>query len=285
MGRVAPVAFWVELRAGATVVAASAAVGVSHWSGYRWLHEAGGPDAVGVPPRGPGRPWGGRASDAVRDRFWAELRRGSTVAVAARAAGVAGKTGQAWLREAGGVRPRVVNPELEAATTPGSGVLVFLDRCRIEELADAGYCPGRIATLLGRARSTITREFGRGRVNGAGRYRAVTAQAHVEANRRRAGRRAKLVAGSRLFAEVVERLARRHSPEQVAGRLRQDFPDDPEMWVSHETIYQALYVRPKGELATEVGKALRTGRTRRRPPIRPRRPRRIPRPHPSLPRA
>jgi IS30 family transposase len=73
------------------------------------------------------------------------------------------------------------------------------------------------------------------------------------------------VPGSRLFAEVVERLAQRHSPEQIAGRLRRDFPDDAEMWVSHETIYQALYVRPKSELAKQVKDALRTGRARRHP--------------------
>jgi transposase, IS30 family len=64
---------------------------------------------------------------------------------------------------------------------------------------------------------------------------------------------------------VVQRLTRRHSPEQIAGRLKRDFPDDPEMWVSHETIYQALYVRPKSELAKQVAEALRTGRTRRKP--------------------
>ena len=63
----------------------------------------------------------------------------------------------------------------------------------------------------------------------------------------------------------MERLAQRHSPEQIAGRLKRDFPDDAEMWVSHETIYQALYVRPVSELARQVSEALRTGRTRRKP--------------------
>ncbi len=67
-----------------------------------------------------------------------------------------------------------------------------------------------------------------------------------------------------LLAEVVARLEQRHSPEQIASRLRQDFPDDPEMWVSHETIYQALYVQPRGELARLVKTALRTGRTQRK---------------------
>jgi transposase, IS30 family len=142
--------------------------------------------------------------------------------------------------------------------------LSFTDRCRIEDLAKVGYRPARIADLVGRHRSTITRELARGRPQGQTRYRAVIAQNRVDQNRRRAGRPAKLVSGSRLVAEVVERLAQRHSPEQIAGRLKRDFPGDPEMWVSHETIYQALYVRPKSELAKQVKEALRTGRVRRK---------------------
>lgn len=68
-----------------------------------------------------------------------------------------------------------------------------------------------------------------------------------------------------LLAEVVARLKQRHSPAQIAARLRVDFPDNPEMWVSHETIYQAMYVQPRGELARLVKTALRTGRTQRKP--------------------
>ena len=255
--------FWVELRAGATMSAASGAVGVSQWTGYRWLTEAGGPAALGLERRR-GRPWGGRASEGIRDRFWAELRRGSMVPAAAGAAGVSKRTGYAWLVEAGGVRPRVVDPDLEGAVAAGRGVLSFTDRCRIEDLTSAGYIPARVAGLLGRSRSTITRELARGRPAGQGRYRAVVAQDRVDRNRRRAGRPGRLVPGSRVFEEVVERLTRRNSPEQVAGRLRRDFPDDAEMWVSHETIYQALYIRPKSELAKQVNEALRTGRTRRK---------------------
>jgi transposase, IS30 family len=262
---VAPVEFWVQLWAGATVLTASRAVGVSHYTGYRWLAEVGGPAALGLERKGGGRPWGGRRSDEVRDVFWAELRRGGTITAASEAAGVARPTGSAWLKEAGGVRPRVTNPELEAAITPGSGPLSFTDRCRIEDLVKIGYKPAKIADLLDRARSTITRELNRGRPDDGGRYRAVIAQDRVDQNRRRAGRPAKLVAGSGLFVEVVERLGKRHSPEQIAGRLRRDFPDDPEMWVSHETIYQALYVRPRSELAEQVTEALRTGRARRKP--------------------
>ena len=256
--------FWIELRAG--VIGGDwrrRRSGVSHFTGYRWLAEAGGPDALGLAGTR-GRPWGGRKSEEVRDVFWAELRRGATITAAARAAGVARQTGAAWLTEAGGVRPRVIDLQLEAAVISGSGSLSFTDRCRIEDLVKVGYSPARIADLVGRHRSTITRELARGRPHGQSRYRAVIAQNRVDQNRRRAGRPAKLVAASRLFAEVVERLAQRHSPEQIAGRLKRDFPDDPEMWVSHETIYQALYVRPNSELAKQVKQALRTGRVRRK---------------------
>jgi IS30 family transposase len=262
---VAPEEFWVLLRAGATVLTASRAVGVSHYTGYHWLAEVGGPAALGLERMGGGRPWGGRKSDEVRDVFWAGLRRGASIAAASEVAGVARPTGSAWLKEAGGVRPRVSDPELEAAIISGSGPLSFTDRCRIEDLVKIGYKPAKIADLLDRARSTITRELDRGRPDDGGRYRAVIAQDRVDQNRRRAGRPAKLVAGNRLFDEVVERLGKRHSPEQIAGRLRRDFPDDPEMWVSHETIYQALYVRPRNELAEQVKEALRTGRARRKP--------------------
>ena len=66
--------------------------------------------------------------------------------------------------------------------------------------------------------------------------------------------------------EIVERdLRRRYSPEQIAGRLRVQFPDDPEMWVSTETIYQSLYVTSRGALRRELTACLRTGRKLRYP--------------------
>jgi IS30 family transposase len=173
------------------------------------------------------------------------------------------------LNDAGGVQPGdsisdpASSPNPDSAAECGTGSLSFVDRCRIEDLRQAGYKPAAIADRLGRARSTITRELDR--PSDGGRYRALIAQHDADQKRHRAGRPAKLVPGTRLFDEVVTRLAQRHSPAQIAGRLRVDFPDDPEMWVSHETIYQALYVQPKSELARRVKEALRTGRTRRKP--------------------
>jgi IS30 family transposase len=213
--------------------------------------------------RGRGRPEGGRLPDSMRDAFWDALRTGITVKAASAAAGVSRFTGAGWLAEAGGVRPRTVNPVLEASITPGKGRLDFVTRCRIEDLLRARYRPVRIGELLGRPTATITREIARGRTGPEGPYRAVIAQGRVDENRRRPRAR-KLAPGTRLFTEVLQRLKKRHSPEQIANRLHAEFPDDPEMWVSHETIYQALFVQARGELREEVKAALRSGRTRRK---------------------
>ena len=210
-----------------------------------------------------GRPKGGRLGEEVRGRFWEALRAGECVAAAARAASVSHATGRLWLIEAGGVIPRV-----DEGDGPRIG---FVERCRIEELVKTGWSPARIAVVLGRHRSTIGRELAR---CPAGRYRAVTANGHaVEAAAR--PKKRKLETNQALREQVVTRLSCHHSPEQVARRLRRDFPDEPEMWVSHETIYQALYVNPRGELAREVragirhGKVLRWGREHRRHAGRP----------------
>jgi len=138
----------------------------------------------------------------------------------------------------------------------------FVERCRLEDLLEAGYRPARAAVSLGRHRDTIRREMGRGQT-GSG-YRARVGQDVTDANVQRPKVR-RLDERPALLAEVLRGLRLRHSPEQIAGRLRADFPEDPEMWVSHETIYQALYVQPRGELARLVKTALRTGRTQRKP--------------------
>ncbi|MFV3115943.1 helix-turn-helix domain-containing protein, partial [Gordonia amicalis] len=94
-----------------------------------------------------------------------------SVAAAARAVGVSKAAGRDWFSKGGGVRPATERRDLEASASVGRGRLTFTDRCRIEELMLAHYRPARIAALLGRPRSTITRELDRGRTNPGQRYR------------------------------------------------------------------------------------------------------------------
>ena len=118
-----------------------------------------------------------------------------------------------------------------------------------------------IARRLGRSTSTVTRELVR---NGGRRgYRAARADLRALEQARRP-KPPKLVRSPRLRAEVERRLAERWSPQQIAARLRLDFPDDPEMRVSHETIYQSLYVQTRGALRRELASRLRSGRSHRR---------------------
>ncbi len=139
--------------------------------------------------------------------------------------------------------------------------LSFEERERILVGIARGESNAQIARAVGRHRSTIGREIARcGR---RGRYRALEGERHAQ----RAARRPKptrLAGDPRLLGEVERRLADGCSPEQIAARLRLEFPDDPSMQISHETIYQSLYVQGRGELRRELAACLRTGRTRRK---------------------
>src|SRR6266545_6818583 len=119
-----------------------------------------------------------------------------------------------------------------------------------------------IARRLGRAPSTVTRELAGG--GGRSGYRAWAGQRHAQGRRRRP-RAAKLTTCGKLRAEVEDGLKRLWSPEQISRRLRKDYPDQPEMQVSHETIYQSLFVQARGALRGELTTCLRTGRALRRP--------------------
>jgi IS30 family transposase len=117
-----------------------------------------------------------------------------------------------------------------------------------------------IARRIGRPASTVSRELARNTATHRyAPYRASVAQAAADrrARRPKARRLATLVG---LRREVQERLEENHSPQQIARRLRRDFPTDPEMWVSHESIYQALYVQGRGGLRRQLTHHLRTGR-------------------------
>lgn len=120
----------------------------------------------------------------------------------------------------------------------------------------------QIAARLSRDPSVISREIARN--GGRSQYRAHRAAERAEAAARRPKAR-KLEADRRLHDAVAAGLAADWSPEQIAGRLRVDHPDNEAMRVSHETIYQALYLQARGELATQLTLALRTGRAERVP--------------------
>ena len=117
-----------------------------------------------------------------------------------------------------------------------------------------------IGALLGRHHSAVSREIDRN--GGRDDYRAVEAQTRCDEQRTRPKTR-KLEASAELHDAVNDGLAQRWSPKQISRRLRADYPDDEGMRVSHETVYECLYLQARGELRTQLKLALRKGRTRR----------------------
>jgi len=243
--------------------------------------------------RSPGRPPVARHEH--RQRFWEEIARGATSEDAGVVAGVSPAVGSRWFREAGGMPPSRFEPH-------SGRYLSFLEREEIAILRAYGYGVREIAKHLGRSPSTVSRELRRNAATRGGKliYRAVIAQWHRD---RRATRpkTSQLVANDRLREYIQDRLsgvirtpdgnpipgpppvkwngrnqARRQdrrwanawSPEQIANRLRFDFPDDESMRISHEAIYQALYVHSRGALKRELVACLRTGRALRVPRAR-----------------
>jgi len=188
--------------------------------------------------------------------FWAALQRGEFITDAAEAAGTYRKQGARWVVRDGGVRPRR-GRDLQGR------YLSFAEREEIALARAGGQSMRAIAARLGRSPSTISRELSRN-AESSGRYRATSA--HAAAWERAARpKQAKLATNLALRERVEHDLQKKYSPEQIAGRLRVQFPDDPEMWVSHETIYQSLYVQSRGALRRELTRCLRTGRALRHP--------------------
>jgi IS30 family transposase len=195
--------------------------------------------------------------------FWQQVAVGASTVEAGAVAGVSRATAQRLFAQSGGVMPSLKEPRKPASE---GGRLSLAEREEIACLHEAGLDDAEIARRLGRHRSTIGRERGRNSGRG-GIYRASTAQQRADENARAGGRArpAKLASNLRLRREVQTRLGQHHSPAQIARRLREDYPDDPEMWVSHETIYQSLFVQGRGGLRRELAACLRTGRAVRRP--------------------
>ena len=182
------------------------------------------------------------------------VARGATYEDAAVVAGISASTVLNRVREEGVVvlRDRICRP----------GALSLEDREEIRVGIERGETDAEIARRVGRHRGTIGRDI---KLNG-GRacYRAYRAQDDAD---RRALRPKPCWTEQRpwLWVQVQGLLRERWSPEQIAGWLRREHPEEPEWWVSHEAIYRAVYVQAKGELRKELAACLRSGRARRRP--------------------
>ena len=223
---------------------------------------------------------------SVVRQFWVHISDGRTPAEAAVAVGVSEGTGWRWFAEVGGVKPQLCDPK-PSGPRPR---LTLQDRIKIECGVRINESLHSMGDRLGRPVSTIKYEIdingdSRGRrksgyrrkhafgARQSGRsaevhYDALVAQARSDQRARRP-KPGKLAISDRLHDEVQTRLLDEHSPQQIAKRLPTDFPDDMEMRVSHETIYQSIYVQGKGNLRRELHTCLRTGRALRKPQRRP----------------
>ena len=187
--------------------------------------------------------------------------------------GVSARTVGRWAKLAGvdlisGKNHRVAGSRPPLPPGVGHGRrLSAADRVVIEARVRLGWSIRAIAREVGVAASTVLREVARASIGSRGHvlYDARVADHRAQVQRSRPKVR-KLDAFRELRAVVVAGLNGHHSPEQVAGRLRVEYPNRPEMHVSHETIYQAIYLQARGNLRAELKhqKALRSGRTRRR---------------------
>lgn len=242
--------------------------------------------------RSPGRPVPSRA---VQRQFWGLIATGITTAQAALQVGVSVPVGTRWFRHAGGMRPLALDE-------PSGRYLSFAEREEIAILWEKQTGVREIARRIGRNPATISPELRRNAATRGGKqiYRAGVAQWKAQEAAKRP-KQAKLVDNPRLQDYIQERLAgtvrdengvvmagpdtpawkgrskphradRRWltawSPEQISQRLRIDFPDDESMRISHEAIYQALYIEGRGALKRELVAALRTGRALRKPRAR-----------------
>jgi transposase, IS30 family len=217
---------------------------------------------------------------SVQRRFWELIADGWSSEDAGVAVGVSVTCGGKWFRRFGGVNPRMQEPRGQKRPRLSAD-----EREQIMIGSAQGESIRSIADRLGRAPSTIMREIANNGVarNRTGRYRALhrfganrggwdaksgysarIAQRRSEERARRP-KAGKLAHCPALRDKVQALLTKKYSPEQIAGQLAKTYPDRPEMQVSHETIYKALYVQGRGELRRELAKCLRTGRALRKP--------------------
>ena len=232
---------------GSTLREAAALAGISRRTLSRRLNK----DPDYTPRTSLGRP---RIPDEVVRVVLDACASGSSFSEAARRAGISAPTVRNYVRAEAW---RMHRDERRRA-----GTLSFAEREEIRAGICLGECDAAIAARLGRHRGSIGREIAAN--GGRAAYRAHRAQARAES----AAKRPKVPwteARPWLFREVQVLLATKCRPEQIARRLRRDHPNEPQWWVSHESIYQAIFVQAKGELRKELAACLHTGRARRRP--------------------
>lgn len=202
-----------------------------------------------------------------RAEYFRLVKQGYSNVEACRVVGIDLRTGRKW-RNGRGAEPgqRRAVPPINAVVPP-AGPCRYLredDRIHIADRLREKASVRQIARELDRAPSTISREIRRNRHPGNGQYRPHAA--HNRAQKRRPRPKPGKIGANRQLRDFIQdHLDLRWSPQQICQVLRTQFPHHPEMHVVHETIYQALYVQGRGELRRELARALRTGRTRRKP--------------------
>ncbi len=195
-----------------------------------------------------------RFTEAEMVEVWDRWQAGDAYRLVGRDLGRSAGSIRAFVESWGGVRPE------PRRRSPWH--LSLIEREEISRGVAAGESMRCIAVRLGRAPSTVSRELAR---NGArGGYRAHRAD-RAAVRRARRPKPSKLAENRELRSVVEEKLGEWWSPQQVVLWLKRTYPDNEEMWVSHETIYLSLFVQGKGGLRRELTDCLRTGRAYRRP--------------------
>lgn len=214
---------------------------------------------MGWPMIGPFAFW--RRSPALAEAVWDARGMGRTTGEIASALGLARRPMENYIWRCGGIRPQKwANP---------SRLLSYQERLLIKELLIEKRSYRQIAAQLGRAPSTISREIKLGSLEGTrGRYLPTRAQNLAWFNRLRP--KPLKITSDHLLREAVQTgLDQKFSPEQIVGRLHRDYPDNPRMRVSHETIYRTIYLQARGGLKRDLTALTRTGRTIRYPNRKP----------------
>jgi len=200
-----------------------------------------------------GREIGYGFTNAQRQDLWDRYQRGESLNAIARALGKRSSSIYNHLRPTGGIRP--------APRKRSRLALTLVEREEISRGIVAGQSIRETARTLGRAPSTVSREVRRN--GGYARYRAVEAD-KCTWDRGRRPKRCKLALNERLARLVAAKLRMNWSPEQIAGWLKAEYPRDEHYHVSHETIYQSLFIQARGALKKELTAHLRSQRTIRR---------------------